>query len=685
MNLRMVFAFLAIIGIINSSSSGKIKLVENHEAAAVIVVPEGTLSLVGLPLPTDSCSYLQKRTKPLSELEISQGVHGSEWYSATANSISVGTAELQKYIQKSTGAKLAIKTENSLTESDLSKTKIFVGNCKATKAIIDIEKISPEGFVIQSCEDDLYIVGKDKTPQGLAADGTLNGCYEFLQKYMGIRWIMPGDLGEIVPKASSLNINEVSLKIEPLLWQRRIRDCHSHLEYGRICDYLKQWNLSQSQWDEYFDPQITYPWFRRHRLGARVKLKYMHSNVGWWDRFHDTNPNIFAMQPNGSRINTGVREQLCVSNPETWKVVAEEKIKELKADPLLTAASITPNDGGKDNTVCCCDGCATWDAPGTPKLQANNGLLSDETFRGGEIPLSDRYFHFYNEVCTLVGKQLPGSYLAAYAYGNYKYPPVTVTQLADNLIVGYVGFNKYSLEKERQADKETWLAWSKLAKQLFIRPNLFWYNMGFPANYTHKIAQDIRFMADNKMRAADFDGLIGNWGSDGLNYYVTAELLWNPYADVNSIINDYCKSAYGKGAPEMRAYHDRVETLTNTIASDGKYTDLKVNLYELAGYYNDSVINELQSHLDKAMAAIGERNSDDAKRVQLAADTVELARRAKILAIGAYDVRKGRSTLKDFEPIKQDFIEYYKAHVFSWSFNAAHNWTYLGNALRMKD
>jgi hypothetical protein len=216
--------------------------------------------------------------------------------------------------------------------------------------------------------------------------------------------------------------------------------------------------------------------------------------------------------------------------------------------------------------------------------------------------------------------------------------------------------------------------------------------MGVPANYSHKLADDIRFMADNRMRAADFDGLIGNWGSEGLDYYVLAKLLWNPYADVNAIVDDYCKSAYGRGSSEMKIYYDRLEQITNKISGDGRYTDLKVNAEELFGPYDDHALNELKSYLDKAKAAIGTSDPCAIDRIKLVEDSLDYTRQTRRLVIAAYNVRIGKGSRKEseqlkaeeeFEKVKAEVNKYYGAHINQWSAATPHNYTYISNTLSL--
>src|SRR5579863_2602914 len=93
---------------------------------------------------------------------------------------SAGAAELQMYVEKVTGAKLEIITEDKLGEFK-SGARVFVGPCLATGRVVDLKGLQPEGFVIKTVGDDLFIAGRDTTDTGLSVAGTFYGICEFLE------------------------------------------------------------------------------------------------------------------------------------------------------------------------------------------------------------------------------------------------------------------------------------------------------------------------------------------------------------------------------------------------------------------------------------------------------------------------------------------------------------------------
>lgn len=60
----------------------------------------------------------------------------------------------------------------------------------------DWSKLGRDGFVLQSRPAGILIAGAEDL-------GALFGAYQFLEKHLGVRWFMPGGLGEVVPQSKS--------------------------------------------------------------------------------------------------------------------------------------------------------------------------------------------------------------------------------------------------------------------------------------------------------------------------------------------------------------------------------------------------------------------------------------------------------------------------------------------------
>jgi hypothetical protein len=558
-----------------------------------------------------------------------------------AASKATGATDLQRYVEKVSGAKLEIVTEDKLGEVKRG-ARVFVGPCLAASRVVDIKGLQPEGFVIKTDGEDLFIVGRDATDTGMQVAGTFYGVCEFLERYAGVRWLMEGPLGEVTPKQATIEVPAADIREEPPLCMR-----------GSVARRVAADQSSEGG-----------TWSTYQRIGSRVKISTGHAFAGWWDKYHAQYPDIFAMQPNGTRINSNEEERLCESNPTLWKLVAEAKIKELRANPDLMAVSISENDGGP-NKFCSCAACRSWDSPETQeRFKANPNLYLHQE----SDLISDRVYHFYNEVAKLVQKELPDRYVSGYAYSVYQTGPVRdYPDHSDNLLIGYVGFDseEYLNDTARAAQREDWLKWSKLTRRLFLRPNLLLQPISLPIIYTHKLAEDIRFMADHGMWGATFGTCNGgNWGTQGLDYYVLAKMLWDPHRDVDKIIDDYCRAAYGPGGDAMKEYYRRAEDLSNRIAAAGKPNkdlDARIEKYrnKLTDPYTDAELARLQACVDEALAAIGSSDPADLERVRLVRTALEYTRKTRDLLAAAAAVRAGKSTPEEFKNIKAETDQYY--------------------------
>src|SRR5262245_60836168 len=71
--------------------------------------------------------------------------------------------DLRDYVEKATGARLDVIEEHRLSSAVWTGSRIFVGPCAATRRVVHLAQLQPEGFVIKSDGNDLFIVGRDTT------------------------------------------------------------------------------------------------------------------------------------------------------------------------------------------------------------------------------------------------------------------------------------------------------------------------------------------------------------------------------------------------------------------------------------------------------------------------------------------------------------------------------------------
>jgi len=133
--------------------------------------------------------------------------------------------ELQYHLRKSTGANLGIVPESHAAAQPSRASRlphrIYLGDCSATRAAgIDPKGLPPAGFVIRLIRNDLFFAGHDSdgaigSAWAPTRHGTLFAVYEFLDRELGVRWLWPGELGEVIPARSDLILTDCRYEGEP--------------------------------------------------------------------------------------------------------------------------------------------------------------------------------------------------------------------------------------------------------------------------------------------------------------------------------------------------------------------------------------------------------------------------------------------------------------------------------------
>jgi hypothetical protein len=577
----LIFGLLTV-----SPARSEVMLIQDGKPAVTIVVPD---------------PFAKSAQLPASRL--------------THESLSVALAavELADYLAKACGKRPSVFPE-SAPEAQQGN-RIFVGPCQASIPLVT-DPLLPEELLVLTHGSDLHLVGGDLAPGERPCHGTLYAVYDFLEREVGVRWLFPGEHGEVVPQHRRLLLSDLNRRYQPPVAKRKVRNVAVSRE-ETFRPLLEKWGIPLADWKTAHGPATTGPWFVRQRLGARIELDGGHAYDGWYETHGKTHPEWFALQPDGTRDQKLPRERLCKSNPALWDEIARVLVEEFKADPKKRTASLAPNDGGA-NKFCLCDACRALDPPEAPKLQNDSQLVDPATGRPfPEYPsLSDRVFTFFNEVAKRVRTEMPDRDLVCYAYSVYRSVPVRVKSLEPNLIVGYVGLKRDEIE-----------AWARIAPRLYIRPNDLGpaIDLGLPRNHAAWFAESVRHCVDHRAVGFDFDNCHGNWSAHGLDYYVLCKALWDPDIDVEATIDDYCRAAYGPAAAVMREYHDLLAKVSEAVRSDPQLVARSPHASKLRLHYNTDVLGSLESLLAKAKAIQGD-DSGVVARIAMADRALEHAR-----------------------------------------------------------
>lgn len=471
-----------------------------------------------------------------------------------------GANVLNNLLKKMSGATLPAVPEKAVKVVDGKwqwRRKLY--DCRIVFAAAGKEDIRAEGNTIR-----------------IGSSNPVQGTYTFLREALGYRMLWPGKAGEVYTVGRDVSVKPFALTDAPFFKQRGIRNGLSFRARpwktpdGSTINLAAPINLMERAHLIGFDPREAVAlrkghgtWFAAQRLGGSLASIGGGSFGSWKVKYGKIHPEYFALQFDGTRQTRSRDIRICKANPEVVKRAAEEARAALKQKPNVRYYSLSPSDGGYD-IFCMCPRCREWDPSGGREV-------THRVFLGRNRPvfryprMTDRVLRFTSEVARELRKTHPDVKVRYLAYARYFEPPEYYRDVPDNLAVTFVGL-QYLSRSALESDRKVWDFWAGVSDELILRPNYLLGGAGLPLIYVHEMARDIRHCAETGMIGSDFDSLIHHWATLGLNYYVLAQLLWDPAQDVDAVIDDYCIKGFGPAAPELKAYFALCEKLTSVMA-----------------------------------------------------------------------------------------------------------------------
>ena len=429
-------------------------------------------------------------------------------------SVKTAAADLQQDIAVSTGAKLEVVTEPR-------EPMICLGaNDAAAKAGLSVEGMPLEGYRIATRGTSLYILGPDTpddalTPGGGTSAGTRNGVYAFLERFVGVRWLIPGEHGDYVPRTASLTVPDTDLTDAPFFLNRRV----PYTQESR--------------------PEVR-QWWARQKLGWSLYLQHSHNWTAIPASEFDAHPDWFA-ERGGVRVPPTGRYKLCITNAGLVRAFAEVAVRYFDEHPTASCFSLSPADSAG---WCECAQCRTL----------------YETDPNGNLSITPAVLTFYNAVAKLVAEKHPDRLLAGYVYSSYVFPPQKPIRLEPNVFLVWApsfdyGFTLYRPERQRQWE-DLATQWTQVTQNIayYDLPNCVHNDLGAPNPPGLKILEFLYpRLKQSKMKGVY---VYGNpaWGHSGPMNYLLARLAWDPDADVEGLFDEFCEKAYEAGAPEMKRF-----------------------------------------------------------------------------------------------------------------------------------
>lgn len=472
-------------------------------------------------------------------------------------------AELQTFLGKVIGEEPPVVATRSG-----EVPAIYVGSSEWASAWYrDLWSLPRDAFVIRAVGDIVFIGGRDdlranpmRNLRGDYERATIFGVYEFLERFAGVRFYFPGEMGTIVPRDPGLSVPGITLYEEPDFDQRRI------------------YAGPGARWYEELDPaeatRTRILTFLRHRQETfTIPCCHGLARRALADRFGEEHPEWFALLPNGARDTDmalpGHRGHLCYLSPGLRDQIYRESEAYLLGKPAESVdmrtrrghvafdhnafrpgyVDLGPQDGLGESQWCQMPECkAYWDEGRQGELIW--GLVAD---------IGNR----------LKANGIPG-YVTNFAYGIVR--DVPEVELPDNVLVQVCISGPWNdrIEAQRQANDELIKAWNRKltsGSKVWLWNYMNNYNgqvpPGVPPLSTELIEGYYSRLAPH-IRGAFNESEIDYWLHNYLNYYVFFRMMWDSSTDVAAVVEEHHRLMFGAGAEPMGRFFARLEDIWTT-------------------------------------------------------------------------------------------------------------------------
>ncbi|MDP7251182.1 MAG: DUF4838 domain-containing protein [Planctomycetota bacterium] len=454
---------------------------------------------------------------------------------AAPSTVKLAAEELQRGIEISTGIRLPISGKPA-------ERMICLGNnAAARKAGLSSDSFPDDGFRIVTKGKHLYILGKDTKGKprwrGWESRGTLFGTYEFLETVVGVRWLMPGEMGEEIPRHRRLSVPRMDVTQKPAFQIRELVDVQNQIRTYDPKDGSPT-NVGPLQVDR---------WLLRHKSpnisdalkSTRRKIDHGHAWI------HYITKKDMAAHPEFEAVS-GSKGKFCTSNRDAVKLFAKRVILWLDEHPDRWAAPISPEDGGN---FCKCETCRTF----------------TEKDWHGRVSHTRLILKFYNDVADIVALKHPDRILGGYIYYNYMYPPSGSVKMHPNvwLFMAQLNYYGWGLAKPvyREEIGKLIQAWKAVTPNLYYFSWSVWFRSfnGTPLPPGRPILKlELPTLYKHGVKGAGVVG-IGAWGYGGCENYILAKLFWNAEADVDALYREWMQKAYGPAWKTMDKFVTMIE------------------------------------------------------------------------------------------------------------------------------
>lgn len=495
-------------------------------------------------------------------------------YFEPSDRLETAAEELNDHLRKMSGATLEVV---HTSDPRAVKGPAIVLGPLAVKMGAAPNGVTPsrEGFRLVNRGEVLLIGGESD-------DGTLFGAYAVLGK-LGVDWVMPGEIGEVIPRRTTVVVPPLDESQSPDFAMRRL------------------WYRGGADTVTADDKARMDVWLRRQRAGSFQPVSAQTAGHFWpaFIKRHkaefDADPTLYALRRDAQGRLVRKGPQIETTDPRIAAMMAQDirDTFEKKGWPRDKAVGfpIGPADTSGYSL--------------SPESAAAGSGATDPVF--GEPDQTDLLVKLGNDILAALGPDYPNVHVGFYSYGLHGGFPARYTpdpRVA--VIFAPINFSRYhSLTDPTSRSQPLYKAvldqWAALARRQG-NPMLYrGYNWNLAENMMPY--SKLRIWGEELVyyRDAGVEGLnveaTKAWGVNGPGDWLFMKLAWDASQDWRVLLADYCAKAFGEGAGPMRRYLLR---LTETQAAAGQ---------EAGSYHAIPLI------FDQAFVAAARADLDEAERL----------------------------------------------------------------------
>jgi len=436
---------------------------------------------------------------------------------------------------------------------------ILLGAKAATAAGIDLTGYDNFDNRIVEKGGNVYLCGNDAPGQKPDKNGWLNWAFcklptvkaltRFMETYMDCRFVMPGATGLNVPKIAKVEVPDALDSVEKPQFEASM---------ARVADMMN--DIANSNYG-----------FGGYRSYGGHTWAYAFDV----DKYFKDHPEWYALR-NGVRRGVKGNPSICFSNKEAEDHLVEFMLGEF--DKGYDVVELGQNDGVE---YCQCEKCAAV---------------------GHNLGIGESIQVFHHHVAERLAKLRPDKRVMIIAYSVTQPPPKTIKEYPPNVLV------EICHPSEALFD-----AWAPIkvpgGKSVYLYEFGCYPQPGFSAKRSFKAMANLaRLLHKHNVKAVYRCGYGECFGMEGAYYYVFNRLLENPKYDVETLVNDFCKHAYGNVAKQMMAFYRRLDTRLAAHDALEKFARPTCPADLFAYMYTPSTLEALEGSLAGA-----ERAATDAK------------------------------------------------------------------------